>query len=107
MDSIILSHNKQILNLSKEYFGCNCKVTNECPLNNKNVTLNIVYEAKVSNETKGECKIYCGASEAPFKERFRNHTRGFKHVYTEQKCTELSKYIRKLKSYGICICLYK
>ena len=90
MESIILSYNKQILNPSKECFGCNCKVTNECPLNKGH---SFVYEAKVSNESKSECKIYCGASEAPIKERFRNHTRGFKHVRTEQECTELSKYI--------------
>ena len=104
MKSIILSNNKQILIPSKEYFGCNSKVTNECPLNKGHL---FVYEAKISNEFKSECKIYCGASEAPFKERFRNHTRGFKHVCTEQKCIELSKCIWKLKSHGICLYVYE
>ena len=53
---------------------------------------NIVYKAKVSNKTNNECKRYVGASETPFKERFQNHTRDFKHKKYE-KSTELSKYI--------------
>ena len=41
-----------------------------------------------------------GASETLFKERFRNHTRDFKHEKYE-KCTELSKFIWNLKSHGM------
>ena len=52
-----------------------------------------MYELNLSNETNVECEIYCGASETPFKERFRNHIRDFKHVYTEQNWAELSNYI--------------
>ena len=100
MESVISSHNKQILNPSKEYFGCNCRVRNECPFDNKCLTPNIVHEATVSNKTNNEFKRYLGASEAPFKERFRNHTWDFKHKKYE-KCTELSKYIWTLKSHGI------
>ena len=85
---------------SKEYFGCNWRVRNECPLDNKCLPPNIVYEAKVSNKTNNECERYLGASETPFKEIFRNYTRDFKHKKYE-KCTELSKYIRTLKSQGI------
>ena len=40
------------------------------------------------------------ASKTPFKERFRNHKRDFKHL-KYGKCTELSKYIWSLKSQGI------
>ena len=53
---------------------------------------NIVYEAKVSSKTNNGCKRCLGASKTPFKERFRNHTRDFKHKKYE-KCTERSKYI--------------
>ena len=35
MESVTSSHNKQSLNPSKEYFGCNRRVRNECPLVNK------------------------------------------------------------------------
>lgn len=52
MGSVILSHNKQVLNPNKEYFGCNHKIKDECPLGNKCLTPNTVYEAKFSNETK-------------------------------------------------------
>ena len=79
METVISPHNKQILNPSKKYFGCNCRVRNECPLDNKCLPPNIAYEAKVSNETNTECKRYLGASETPIEERFRNHTRDFKH----------------------------
>ena len=94
MESVILSRNKQILNLSKEYFGCNYKVRNKC------LTPSTVYEAKVSNKTNNECKRYLGASETPFKERFRSHTRDFKHKKCE-KLTGLSKYIWTTKSHGL------
>ena len=100
MESVISSHNKQILNPSKEYFWYNCRVWNEYLLGNKCLTPNTVSEAKVSNKTNNKCKRYLGASETPFKRRFRNHTRGFKHKKYE-KCTELSKYISTLKSDGI------
>ena len=59
-----------------------------------------MYEAKVSTDTKNKSKRYLGASETPFKERFRNHTKDFKHKKYE-KYTELSKYISNLKSQGI------
>ena len=71
-----------------------------CPLETKCPTPNIVYEAKVSNKTSNGCKRYLSASETPFKERFRNHTRDFKHNKYDI-CTELSKYIWTLKSHGI------
>ena len=45
------------------------------------------------NKTNNECKRYFSASETPFKERFRNHIRDFKHKKYE-KCTELSNYIK-------------
>ena len=46
MESVISSHSKQILNPSKEYFRRNCRIRNECHLDNKCLTANIVYKAK-------------------------------------------------------------
>ena len=69
-------------------------------MGNKCLTSNTVYEAKVSNEINDECKRYLGAFGRPFKGRFRNHTRDFKHKMYE-KCTELSKYNWTLKSHDI------
>ena len=100
MGSIISSHNKHILQPSQENFGCNCRNKTDCPLNNKCLTPNIVYEAQITNNTNVDQKRYLGASETPFKERFNNHKRDFKHKKYE-KCTELSKYVWSLQSQGI------
>ena len=74
MASIISSHNRTILNqdVSLEY-GCNCRSRNECPLQNKCLTLKIVYRAYVENDINDEKKFYFGVSETPFKESFTNH----------------------------------
>ena len=61
---------------------------------------NIVYEAQITNNTNDDQKRYPGASETPFKERFNNHKRDFKHKMYE-KCTELSKIVWSLQSQGI------
>ena len=42
MKSAISSHSKQSLNPTKEYFGCNCRVKDECPLDIKCLTPNTV-----------------------------------------------------------------
>ena len=62
MGSVIPSHNKQILNPSKEHFRHNCRPRDEFPWNNKCFTPNIMYEAN------DECKTYIGASETSFNE---------------------------------------
>ena len=38
-----------------------------------------VYEGNISSETNSECKRYLAASETSFEEKFRSHTRDFKH----------------------------
>ena len=50
--------------------------------------------------TMDQKKIYLGASETPFRERFRNHTRDFKHKRYE-KMVWVSIYVWSLKSQGI------
>ena len=92
IETVIWSHKKHILNPGKEYFGRNSRLSNECPLDNKCLTINIVYKPKVSNKTNNECKKYFDASETAFKERFRKHTRDFRHKQHE-KCKIPSKYI--------------
>ena len=100
IETVIWSHKKHILNPGKEYFGRNSRLSNECPLDNKCLTSNIVYKPKVSNKTNNECKKYFDASETAFKERFGIYTRDFKHKKNE-KCKIPSKYIWSLKSHGI------
>ena len=87
--SIIFSHNKQILQPDDDRFECNCRVKRQCPLENKCLTPNIVYEPTITNNFNDDQKKYLGVSETPFKERFRRYTRDFKHKKHE-KCTEIS-----------------
>ena len=96
MGSIIFSNNKQALQPRNENYGCNCRKKN-CPLDNKRLTPNIIYEAQISNNTNDEHRKYLGAAETSFKEIYSNHLRDFKHK-KHMKCTELSKYIWNLKN---------
>ena len=97
MASIISSHNRTILNPydSLEY-RCNSRSRNECPLQNKCLTPKIAYRANVENNINDEKKFYFKFSEAPFKERFRNHKKEFNYA-KYRNSIELSKYIWQLK----------
>ena len=54
-----------------------------------------MYKASVSTPTK-PIKVYYGITEGPFKERYRNHTKSFRHMKYRAD-TELSKYVWDLK----------
>ena len=61
----------------------------------KCLTPKIVYQADVKNPTNDEKTFYLGVTGKPFKERFVDQTRGFKHPKYRNR-TELSKYIWEL-----------
>ena len=88
MGFIISSHNKHILQPNDYKFGCNFRIERECPLENKCLSTNIVYEATIQNNSNDDQKRYLEASETLFK----NHTRDYKHQ-KYKNCTELSKCI--------------
>ena len=92
MGPIMSSYNKQVLQPHNGNYGCNCRLKESCPLDSICLTPNIIYEAEITNHTIDEHKKYIGAVETLFKERYRNHTRNFKHK-KRMKCTKLSKYI--------------
>ena len=80
ISSIILSRNKNVWNpLSNTKCGHNCRSKECCLLQNKCLTPKIVYRAEVNNLTNDEKKINLGVTVTPFKERFGNHKRDFKH----------------------------
>ena len=66
MKSIISDHNKQVLRKETQQFGCNCKDKNTCPLDNKCLTPQVIYQADVTNDTDDTCKFYIGLTETPF-----------------------------------------
>ena len=71
ISSIISGHHKNLLNPNVTQYGCNCRIREDCPLQNQCLTPNI----------------------------FRNHNRDFNHEQYI-KSTELSKYIWSLKDVG-------
>ena len=101
MKKIIDNHNKKILNdknSEKVEKSCNCKNRDKCPLDGKCLSQCIIYKATV--ETGNNNKFYLGCCEGPFKSRFANHTKSFKHkLYAKE--TELSKYIWTLKEKNV------
>ena len=101
MASILSSHNLNVINPYKtRTYGCNCRTKGSCPLQNQCLTPKIIYRADVENGTNSEMKFYFGLTETPFKDRFANQTRDFKHK-TYSKSTDLSNYIWDLKDRGI------
>ena len=104
MSSILTSHNKKILAENEKQYECNCKNKNECPLQNKCLTPQVIYEADVTT-LRTSRKFYIGLSDAPFKERYNNHKRGFRNK-RYKKSTELSKYIWSLQESGIEFTVY-
>ena len=97
--TIINSHNAKILFLKKstEQRTCNCLNKDNCSLEQKYLTTNIVYKAKVtsSNENYQE-KVYFGSCETTFKKRISNHKKSF-NVNEYKNETELSNEIWRIR----------
>ena len=78
--SIISGHSKQLLHPKLQQYGCGDK--NNCPLDNKCLTPQIVYQGDVTNDTEDTYKYYLGLIETTFKDSYRNHKSSFNN---EQK----------------------
>ena len=96
--SIVSGHNHTILKeqpvIDKT---CNCMHKESCPLDNKCLTNNFVYEATItSNQPDYGPRTYIGICETTFKKRYGNHLKSINHEKYE-KDSELSKEVWKLK----------
>ena len=100
INSVISSHNKNILNPTTTSFRCNCRKKESCPLNGECLTSQLVYRATVTNAVNKDMKKYIGLADTTFKERHSNHKRDFKHQ-KYYNCTELAKYVWELKEKNI------
>ena len=69
MRPIISTHIQPILRSVEENSGCNCRMKTVCSMQNKYLTLQVVYEAEVTDE---EVKI-----ETTFRKRHRNQVTSF------------------------------
>ena len=94
--SIMSSHNKLKLSQTNIDPSCNCRMKQDCPVENKCLSNNIIYKAEVTNNLNQEEKFYIGLTANSFKDRLNKHKTSFKHRRYENQ-TELSKYIWKLK----------
>ena len=77
--SIIFYHKNQILQTRNEKNGCKCREEESCPLDNKCLMLNIIYEAQITNNTNDEHTKYLGAAKTSFKEIYSNRRQDLKH----------------------------
>ena len=76
---------------------CKCdKEIIQCPVSNKCMRSNIVYEAKV--KTRYTTKSYIGMTGRNFISRWKEHRGNIRHKH--QKGTKLSNYIWKQKNFG-------
>jgi len=101
--TIIDKHNKSVLDkpiIDKDK-TCNCRVPEQCPVNGKCMTEQLIYQAAVTTESNNSPpQTYIGLTETSFKTRYNNHTSSFRHS-NKRNSTELSKYIWHLKDQDI------
>ena len=85
-------HDIKVLNNTAETDeSCNCRNSNNCPLDGKYLTQNIIYEAHITKKQPNyKQKIYIGTAETDFKHRFNNHTKSF-NLKQYENDTELFK----------------
>ena len=99
--SIIHSHNKKILSDKPDdsTAKCNCRQKDNCPLDGKCLTRNLVYNGNVSVNEQDDGLNYHGVTEYPFKDRLYKHRNSFKYE-SKANSTELSKHVWELKNQG-------
>ena len=96
MKSIISSHNKQIVTPKNKQAECNCRVKNSCPLDNKCLTSQLIYQVDITNNLDNQDNYYLGLAETTFKEQYGNYKKWFKNE-TIKNSTELPNYVWSLR----------
>ena len=102
MAQIISGHNSKILESKKEekkLCSCTKEKKNLCPLDQKCLSENLVYQATVTHPNL-ETMTYIGQTSCNFKARLAVHKQTFKDKYNTSQ-TALSNYIHDLNSKGI------
>ena len=99
--SIISQHNKSALlkgsatSPANKSSTCNCRITKECPLQNKCQTKCVIYKAEVIT-SNSKPKVYICMTGNTFKERFNNHKKSFSKI-EYRNSTKVSEYVWDLK----------
>ena len=91
--SIISSHNTKVLQRYRDEIDtqdqqikkeCNCRISNECPVEQKCLTSAVLYKATLTATEPTNNKIhtatYIGSTESTFKQRYTNHKASLRHT---------------------------
>ena len=92
MQTIMKNHNRKLLDNKQQTDTkpCNCQRSRTCPTPKTSCrTKNVIYNATITHDNK--TAEYIGCTTTEFKERFRNHTKSFKHQKYSHETT-LSTY---------------
>jgi hypothetical protein len=93
--TIIAAKNSKLLQPPKEEKRmCNCKQSQNCPVNGKCLDSSIIYRATI-NEDSGKVNTYTGLTCNDFKTRWGAHKHSFNNIQANQ--TTLSSYLHELK----------
>ena len=96
VDSIIKPHNKRLNNVeNKQTKHCNCRKKQECPLEGKCRSEDIIYKCVVT-ATGQPRNVYLGTAEGDFKQRYYTHKKSFRNRKYANEAS-LSKYIWEMK----------
>ena len=96
LGNIIKSHNKKLISSNNQIIlPFNCRRKEECPLQGKCGTNDVVYNC-IASTTGFPNKVYLGTAQGEFKKRFCNHNMSFKNE-SKKNGTTLAKYIWDLK----------
>ena len=97
MTNIISSHNRKLTSRAAQPSeeGCNCRRPNECALQGKCQTSNLVYRCRVT--IADDTQDYIGLTSTTFKQRYTNHKASFVHA-NKAHSTSLSSFIWELKN---------
>ena len=92
----IKSHNKKFINSSNHHEQpCNCRKKEDCPLEGKCRTENIIYKC-ITSTSGHPNKVSLGTAEGDFKKRYYNHTSSLKDE-TQRNKTTLAKFVWEQK----------
>ena len=96
MGRIIKSHNKKITTTkTTENLDCNCRSKQNCPMEGKCRSRNVIYKCIASVPNKPD-KVYIGLTEGEWKKRYSCHKTSFKYKKLS-KSTALSTYVWEIK----------
>jgi hypothetical protein len=104
MKQAIVGQNKKLLKpeAGQDQDNCNCRPRDSCPLQNKCLETNIIYQATVTESIYQEppkVETYAGLCSTTFKKRYTGHRFTFAHLKAASETT-LSTHIWDLKNRG-------